>query len=104
MKKLIKGLTALLIAALLVGCKSGNHDGVYVASWKNEFSMADDTIIIRKDIVTKRTGYQKIRNGQLKPKEWSVQRWIYNDPNSPIIEPGENEISIGSTTYKRIEK
>jgi hypothetical protein len=103
MKKLMIGCIALLSAALLDGCKGESHDGTYVASWKNEFSMADDTIIIKKDIVTKRTGYRKIRNGQLKPKEWSIERWIYNDPNSPIIEPGDRQINIGSTTYKQIK-
>ena len=103
MKKLIIVCIGLPAAALFAGCKQENHDGTYVASWKNEFSVADDTIIIKKNIVTKRTGYRKIRNGQLKPKEWSVERWIYNDPNSPIIEPGENEINIGSTTYKQIK-
>jgi len=103
MKKMIIRCITLLAAALFAGCEGGGHDGTYVARWKNEFSMADDTIIIRKDIVTKRTGYRKIRNGQLKPKEWSIERWIYNDPNSPIIEPGDDQINIGSTTYKRIK-
>ena|SRR5215217_7175806 len=103
MKKLMIGCIVLLSAALSDGCKGEGHDGTYVASWKNEFSMADDTIIIKKDIVTKRTGYRKIRNGQLKPKEWSIERWIYNDPNSPIIEPGVRQINIGSTTYKQIK-
>ena len=103
MKKLMTGSTALLAAMLIAGCKGETHDGTYVASWKNEFSLADDTIIIKKNIVTKRTGYRKIRNGQLKPKGWSIERWIYNDPNSPIVESGDNQINIGSTTYKRIK-
>ncbi|WDF81175.1 hypothetical protein PQ469_14280 [Mucilaginibacter sp. KACC 22773] len=104
MKKLLIGCIGLLSAALFAGCERESHDGTYVASWKNEFSLADDTIIIKKDIVTKRTGYRKIRNGQLKPKEWSVERWIFNDPNSPIIELGDRQIAIGSTIYKQINK
>ncbi|QXV64012.1 hypothetical protein INP83_12985 [Mucilaginibacter sp. 21P] len=102
MKKIRIVCIACLTAAVITGCGKENNDGIYVAKWKNEFSTADDTIIIRNGIVTKRTGYRKIRNGQLKPKEWSVERWIFNDPNSPIIEIGINQISIGSTIYKLI--
>ncbi|GAB3921854.1 hypothetical protein [Mucilaginibacter myungsuensis] len=94
---------AVSTVVIFSACGSESPDGIYVAKWKNEFSVADDTIIIKDNIVTKRTGYQKIRNGKLKPKEWSVQRWRFNDPDSPVIEPGEKEISIGTTTYKLIE-
>lgn len=93
----------LLLVVLTVACNSKNHNGVYVAKWRNEFSIAEDTIEIKDDIVIKRTGYHKIRNGQVKPKEWSVKRWTYNDPVSPIIEPGEGQITIGTTTYKQIK-
>lgn len=97
----IWSIGALVI--LVTGCGQKDHNGTFVAKWKNEYSIADDTIIIKDDVVTKRTGYHKIRNGVVKPKEWSVRRWVYNDPMSPIIEPGDDYIIIGSTTYERIK-
>jgi hypothetical protein len=103
MRKLLIGCIAILTATLIVGCGSKSHDGTYVANWRNEYSIAEDTIVINKNIVTKRTGYRKIRNGQLKPKEWSVRRWIFNETNAPIIELGDDQITLGSTTYKQIK-
>ena len=80
MKKSVIICLAAVAAQLLVSCGKANHDGTYVSSWKNEFSAADDTIIIKEDIVTKRTGYRKIRNGRIMPKQWRLRRWMFNTP------------------------
>ncbi|MBD1362959.1 hypothetical protein IDJ77_03975 [Mucilaginibacter sp. ZT4R22] len=102
MKKLLIGCTMSMAVISLVSCHNKSHNGIYVASWKNEFTMADDTIIIKDNIVTKRTGFRKIRNGQVKPKEWGIDRWVFNAPYGPIIEVGDQQISIGNTVYKQI--
>jgi len=104
MKKLMIGSIVSLAVALFADCKPESHDGTYIADWKNEYFMADDTIIIKANIVTKRTGYRKIRNGQLKPKAWSVKKWGLNDPSGPVVELGEHQVTIGNTVYKQIDQ
>ncbi|MCQ6957305.1 hypothetical protein [Mucilaginibacter aquariorum] len=103
MKKLLIGCLVSFPATLFVACGGRSHNGTYVANWKNEYSVAGDTIIIKENVATKRTSYRKIRKGQLKPKEWSVKRWILNDPNGPIIELGDHQIVLGSTIYKQVK-
>lgn len=102
MKKLLIGCIALLAATQFVSCGRESHDGTYVANVKSEYSVAEDTIVIKNNIVTNRIGYSRILNGQLKPKEWRVKKWILNDPYSPIIELGDHQITIGSTIYKQM--
>ena len=103
MRKILIGCTAILTATLIVGCGPKSHDGTYTAIIKGEFSIAEDTLIIKGDIVTKRTGFRRIIDGKLKPKEWTIERWILNKAYGPIIDLGENQITLGSTTYKQIK-
>jgi hypothetical protein len=103
MKRLTIGCIVLLATAWFASCGHKNHDGVYVANLRSEYSIAEDTIVIKDNIVTNRVGYSRILNGQLKPKEWRVKKWILNDPYSPIVELGEHQITIGTTVYKQVE-
>jgi hypothetical protein len=103
MKKGMIGCIALLTAAQFVGCSRENHDGTYVANVKSGYSVAEDTIIIKDNIITNRVGYRRILNGHLKSKEWNVKRWDFNGPDAPIIEWGDHQINIGSTIYKQIK-
>lgn len=67
MKKII------VIALLLAACQ--NNSRRYVNHTDGQYSVADDTLIIQDTAVINRTGYQKIRNGQLLPKQYQVKQW-----------------------------
>ncbi|MDN5286548.1 MAG: hypothetical protein JWR38_2822 [Mucilaginibacter sp.] len=78
----------LLISCMLIiaGCKSGTPStisGIYVTSFKQEFSMGNDTLIIEAYHlssgtyqVERKSGYHRIRNGQLMPKEYNQRKWM----------------------------
>lgn len=102
MKKLLTGCLASLAAALTAGCGGESHDGTYVANVKSEYSVAEDTITIKDEIIINRVGYRRILNGQLKKKEFSLKQWRLNSPDAPVIEIGEHQIAIGSTIYKQV--
>jgi hypothetical protein len=103
MKKLLIGCLASLAATLFVACGTDNQNGSYVASLKSEYSIAEDTIIIKDNVVTNRVGYRRILNGELKPKKWSVKQWRLNEWGSAVIVFQENGLLIGDTHYKRID-
>jgi hypothetical protein len=103
MKKLMIGCIASFAVTLLATCKTENHNGSYAASLKSEYSVAEDTIIIKDNIVTNRVGYRRILNGELKPKKWSVKQWRLNEWGSAVIIFQENGLLIGDTQYKRID-
>jgi hypothetical protein len=102
MKKLMIGCIASFAAIVFVACGRENHDGTYVATVKSKYSVAEDTIMIKDEIIINRVGYRRILNSQLKKKEFSLKKWRLNSPDAPIIEPGENQITIGSTVYKQV--
>jgi hypothetical protein len=78
----------LLIGSLLIilGCHSGTNpaiSGIYVTSFKQEFSIVNDTLIIKAYHqssgtyqVERRSGYHRIRNGQIMPKEYKQGKWM----------------------------
>ena len=97
MKKLLLGCIALLTA-----CGHQENEGVFVRRFQTEYSRADDTIIVKKGIVTRKTGYNKIRNGQLKLRLYDVERWRLNEWGSAVIIIEGDKLSIGNLSYKRI--
>lgn len=103
MKKITIGCIASFAATLFVACGPESHNGTYIASLKGEYSVAEDTIIIKDDIVTNRVGYRRILNGKLQPKKWSVNQWRLNELGSAIIVFQGNGLSIGDTQYKKID-
>ncbi|MBL4675920.1 MAG: hypothetical protein JKY70_06915 [Mucilaginibacter sp.] len=94
----------LLIVMAVTGCASKSSDGTYVAILKSEYSIAEDTVILKGDLIVNRVGYHRIMNGKWMPKQFKVKRWQINAPDAPVIEVGINEIYIGSTTYKLISR
>ncbi|SDH48866.1 hypothetical protein [Mucilaginibacter gossypii] len=104
MKKLMIGSIVSLTVGLFAGCGPKNHEGTYVANVKSEYSVAEDTIVLKGNIITNRVGYRRILNGEFKPKEFSLKKWILNAPDAPIIEFGEHQITIGKTVYKQIDQ
>lgn len=100
---MINGCMALLAAALFAGCKGESREGTYVAKLKSEFSVADDTIELKGDVIYNRVGYNRIDNGQLKQKRYSFRTWKLNSPEAPIIVFGDDHVTIGRTQYKKIK-
>ena len=97
MKKLI------YIALLFAACKSATeHDGIYVSHTKGQFSIADDTLIVADTLIINRTGFQKIRNGQLMPKAFKSRKWTVNSPDAPPMQVTATQIKIGNTTYRKL--
>jgi len=103
MKKVLIGCIASFAVMLFAACVLKTNDGTYVASLKSEYSVAEDTIIIKDNIVTNRVGYRRILNGKLKPKKWSVKQWRLNEWGSAVIVFQGNRLLIGDTPYKRID-
>ena len=103
MKKQMTGCLASFAVMLFAACGPKSHNGIYVASLKSEYSVAEDTIIIKDDVVTNRVGYRRILNGELRPKKWSVKQWRLNEWGSAVIVFQGNKLLIGDTQYKRID-
>jgi hypothetical protein len=97
MKKILIGCIAMLAA-----CGHRENEGVFFRHFQNEYSRADDTISIENGIVTRKTGYNKIRNGQLKPREYDVEKWRLNEWGSAVIVIQADELLMGNSRYKRI--
>lgn len=97
MKKLI------YIALLFAACKSATkNDGIYVSHTEGQFSIADDTLIVADTLILNRTGFQKIRNGQLMPKAFKIRKWTVNSPDAPPMQVTADKIQIGNTTYHKL--
>ncbi|MGF7080380.1 hypothetical protein [Mucilaginibacter sp. UYCu711] len=91
----------LYIALLLSACNIKNNDGIYVNHTNGQYSVVDDTLIIRDTVVINHTGFQKIRNGQLLPKAYKTRQWTLHSPDAPPMIVGE-EIQIGNTIYTKL--
>jgi hypothetical protein len=115
---------SLLISSLFIiaGCKSGTPSaisGIYVSSFKQEFSIASDTLIIEAYNlssgtyqVEKRSGYHRIWNGQVMPKEYKQEQWMATfNPDKFILQetaygrqiyfkPDLKSLSFGGTYHK----
>lgn len=97
--KTIKIMLLLGIALLVIACNnnttSNSFTGVYVMSFKNEYSNANDTIIIKPYNLTantyqveRRDGFHRIREGKVLPKEFKQERWIatFNEEKQALQE------------------
>jgi CRISPR/Cas system CSM-associated protein Csm2 small subunit len=84
----MKASTILIafVSILLCGCGSNKETaitGIYVAHFKNEYTITDDTLNITeyssKDNLYKiesRAAYNKIRNGAIQPKQFEHESHI----------------------------
>ena len=127
----MKTTSMLGLVLLLASCnpfRSGDHvkefiPGTYVTSWRNEFTVSKDTILIAPPIakgsdqylITKKSYYRQTVDGkELKP-QFKVQNWTgsYNpEVKTLVIEksgrvllfnPEKNELVEGSTSYNKIK-
>lgn len=92
MKHLIWGL------GLLAACNSAGHNGSYVNHTNGAYAIADDTLIVQDSIIINHSGFQKIRNGQLLPQEFKVQR-LYE--LHPVFTDGK--LVLDHTEYTKIK-
>lgn len=96
--------------------------GIYVTQFQNEYTHTNDTLVItaynlaaHTYQVERHTGYNKIREGQMQPREFKRQNWTATyRKDSQVLEegqfgrklflkPDENELLLGSTVYKLIK-
>lgn len=98
MKKLIIGC-----AVILSSCGNSSQEGTFVSHFQHEFSRVDDTINIKDGIVIRRTGFNKIRNGVLKPRQYEIEKWRLNEPGSVVIVFEGDDITVGTAVYKKLK-
>jgi hypothetical protein len=114
------------LVVLMVSCKAGKSDnvlvfipGMYVKPINHEFAHGSDTLIIRPlegstYEITKRSAFQRIRNGKILPLERTSETWIgIYDANDQVIHeqrkgkllsfvPKENKLLVGATAYQKV--
>lgn len=106
--KYMKTLKILLLigcALIIAACnKTANTvSGVYVTAFKNEYSIANDTLIIEAynlDAgiykVARRSGYHRIRDGKILRKEFKHESWMSTfDKNKQVLQ----ETAFGRQIY-----
>jgi hypothetical protein len=84
----MKALTVKIffIVVAFIGCKSNTQSnslsGTFTNQSKSEYSTASDTLIItpltqssNSYQIERRTGFQKIRNGETQAKEYKTEKW-----------------------------
>ncbi|MGY3211903.1 hypothetical protein [Mucilaginibacter sp. HD30] len=97
MRKLI-----IVCIVLIVSCGQVKQEGLFVYHGKNEFTIGDDTLIIKDGIVTNKVGYNRIRNGQIKPRQFITKQWRLNEPGTPIIIFKNNGVTANSNFYRKV--
>jgi hypothetical protein len=112
---------SLLIMLILSSCnvfQQHNMEGVYVNKAESEYSIAEDTVILRgsnagRFSIIRKTGFQRKKDGMLLPKEYKAEYsgGIY-DPQHQIIHENKKglavicdaeTIQINNATYHKIQ-
>jgi hypothetical protein len=93
--KTLKITLLTAIALLAVACKNSKDmaiSGIYAMSFKNEYSIATDTIVIEAYSLTahtyqveRRDGYHRIREGKILPKEFRQEKWMATFDKSKMV-------------------
>lgn len=96
----MKKVTIILL--LLAACKSSPTKSTYVNHTAGLYSIADDTLTIQDTIVINRTGYQRIRNGQIQLKEYKVKQWGQHSPDAPVIRFDGKRAFWNNTIYVQV--
>ena len=92
MKKLI------YLTLLFAACHSANHNGLYVNHIEGTYSITDDTLEVRDTVLIEHTGYQKIRNGRVLPKEFKTKQVF---ELHPVFE--QEHLLLNNSTYHKIK-
>jgi len=108
--KTLKMLILIGSTFIIVACNktAGTISGVYVTAFKNEYSIANDTLIIEAYNlaagtyhVIRRSGYHRIREGKVLPKEFDTKKWVatYNQDKQVL-----QETELGREIYVNADK
>jgi hypothetical protein len=120
--KTLRTLLFTVCTLLIVACdniKNASVSGVYVTAFKQEFSIVNDTLIIepfniesRTYRVSRNSGYHRIRDGKILPKEFERENWIATfDDDKQVLQQTEfgkqlyinvkaGTLSFGATYHK----
>lgn len=122
-------LSSMVVVTVLSACQQPKKKeaavflpGIYVSQSENEFSRVVDTFIIHRTslegdsyLVTRRSSFQRIRQGTKLPAEYQVEQWtgVYEAPVNILrgadkakelrYEPGENKLYNGEMGYEKVE-
>jgi hypothetical protein len=106
--KTLKIMLLIAITLFAISCNNSKDrtiSGIYVMSFKNEYSIATDTIVIQvynqsanSYNVERRDGYHRIREGKILPKEFRQEQWMATfDKEKMILQ----ESAFGRQIYIR---
>jgi hypothetical protein len=122
--KTLKILIILIFALSIIACNSSKGPditGTYVSTYQNEYSTGNDTLFITAyNIdggtyqVERRTGYQKIREGKMLPREFKKVKWTATyDIEKQVLNETEygrkiylkegQKLLFGGTGYQRLK-
>jgi len=88
----------LIIALLFAACKSANHNGFYANHTDGTYAITDDTLEVRDTVLIEHTGFQKIREGKLLPKEFKTKPLF---ELHPVFE--RDHLLLNNTIYHKIK-
>ena len=114
-----------LIITFLYSCsptsKKTDISGTYVTQFKNEYSIASDTLVVASEAnsqtynIERRTGFNKIRNGKTLPKEFKVAKWVSSyDIEKQMLQETElgkqisvlaekQRLKLGDSEYQKVK-
>ncbi|OCX54334.1 hypothetical protein BEL04_08735 [Mucilaginibacter sp. PPCGB 2223] len=87
----------LIIPILLLMACNTNHDGRYTNHTQGQFSITDDTLEVRDTLIIEHTGFQRIRNGVTRPKEYKTKQLFELHPQF-----NGNQLILNNTTYEKL--
>ena len=115
----------LFVTFLFYSCtdsaKKLNVEGIYVTQFKNEFSVTDDSLVVKKInssnytySIQRKSGFNKIRNGVRQPKEFKTQFWDATfNPDKKVLLQSElgkqiyllnnSNLKLGNSEYQKVK-
>lgn len=108
----------ILFLLLLCGCsQTEGLSGVYVKHVESEYSVGEDTVYIAHAsghyIIDRHTGFRRIKNGALAPKEIKLQHAVldaagegrWQDPKTGVVLTLKNgNLLVGTAEYEKIKQ
>ena len=118
-QKMIVLMTTVLFCRCAGNDRLPEIDGTYVSHSEGEYSIADDTLVIsaiddKSYIITRKTGYQKLRDGKLLPKEQRDEKLTasYDKQNGQLqeskrgrlitLDKDNKVVRMEATDYKKL--
>ena len=114
-------LTVILFYSCSPAAKKTDISGTYVTQFKNEYSITSDTLVVGSEgnsqtyNIERRTGFNKVRDGKILPKEFKVAKWVssYNSDRQLLQETElgkqisvlteKQSLKLGDTEYQKVK-